>query len=197
MKAEPIYSDDHKAGNIFRIFAVLHVIFEFVNLIIACTFASEDVDLHPYHLVKIWAGLAAFGATLIMITSGIIAIRPKVFYPDNRKHMIIQGAVFNAVSTLFASVFSLGFWVLVLGWKGRDFCEDLENVRNIYARQRYAGMEERCDAARLDAALGITFFCLVLRTLITGTVVRCSLCLPVSYYKPRDVDCIGSIVVAS
>ena len=67
---------------------------------------------------------------MMMITSVIIAARPEVFYPDNRKHMIIQGAVLNAVSTLFASIFSLGFWVLVLGWKGRDFCEDLENVRN-------------------------------------------------------------------
>ena len=141
--------------------------------------------------------MAASGAALMMMTSVIIAARPEVFYPDNRKHMIIQGAVLNAVSTLLASIFSLGFWCLILFWRGRDFCEDLENVRNIYARQRYAGMEERCDAARLDAALGITFFCLVLRILITGTVVRCSLCLPVSYYKPRDVDRIGSIVVAS
>ena len=202
-KAEPMYSDDHKAGNIFRIFAVLHVIFEFVNLIIACTFASDEglesseYGYEHYNFLIIWAGMAASGAALMMITSVIIAARPEVFYPDNRKHMIIQGAVLNAVSTLFASIFSLGFWCLVLGWKGRHFCEDLENVRNIYARQRYAGMEERCDAARLDAALGITFFCLVLRILITGTVVRCSLCLPVSYYKPRDVDCIGSIVVAS
>ena len=133
--------------------------------------------------------MAASGATLIMITSVIIAARPEVFYPDNRKHMIIQGAVLNAVSTLLASIFSLCFWIVIVFWR-YDTCEDLDF-------ERYAGMEERCDAARLDAALGITFFCLVLRILITGTVVRCSLCLPVSYYKPRDVDCIGSIVVAS
>jgi len=185
-KPEPMYSDDHEAGNIFRNFAVLHVIFEFVNLIIACTFASEDVDLYSYNLVKIWAGLAAFGATLIMITSGIIAIRPKVFYPDNRKHMIIKGAVLNAVLTLLAFIFSCGFLTMIADW--RETCEYWENSPYGYYRSTLAGLKEGCDAARLDAAVGITAFCLVLRILITGTVVRCSLCLPVSYYKPRDGD---------
>ena len=38
-----------------------------------------------------------------------------------------------------------------------------------------------CNAARIDAAVGIAAFCLVLRIILIGTVVRCSFCLPVSY----------------
>ena len=39
-KVEPMYLDDRKAGNVCRSFAVFHVIFEFANLIVACTFAA-------------------------------------------------------------------------------------------------------------------------------------------------------------
>ncbi len=174
-KAEPMYSDDYFLGYGFQGFAILHVIFEFVNLILACTLSQGD-----WYLVKTWAVMAAFGATFMMITSGIIAIRPEVFYPDKRKHMNNQGAVLNIILTFLAFIFSCGFLTVIDEW--RATCE--YRKKGFYPHSS----DESCDAANIDAAVGIAAFCLILRILITLTVVRCSFFLPVSYYKPRDGD---------
>ena len=92
------------------------------------------------NLVKKWVGMVAFGATLMMLTSGIIAIRPEVFYPDSRKHMIIQGAVLNAILTFLAFIFSCGFLSVIDD--RRSTCEDWQYAhRYAHRDDPRAGMQ--------------------------------------------------------
>lgn len=182
-KAEPMYSDDHDAGNLFRSFAVLHMVFEFINLILACYFATHEFAEELGKPYRTWAGLAAFGATLMMITSGIIATRHPAFYPDNRMHMSSIGAGSVALLTLLAFIFGVGFMVAIDAWRV-EWCGYWETPGNNIDRPKGV----TCEDGLLDAGVGIAAFCTVLRILITGTLVRCSFCLPVSYYKPRDGD---------
>jgi serine/threonine protein kinase len=164
----------------FRGFTAVHAVFEIIFLALAADFAGKGMVLTDGNYEEeygVYAGLSAFGSSLMLVTSCNTVFRISG-YPKGRETMIRKGAFFIGALTLISFVLGVLFMTVLSFWDSNK-CAEVEDCAASNGGDGYGWCrtitDGSCDQNLINTTMGFGAFCSILRVCVAGVILRTSL----------------------